>query len=79
MGPRWDSVFLMEPQAVWKQEDTWYDDSGEQANQRCKQLFGHGLPRQTWGLRVKLREATSVMPPASTRCTRFTPRCPSPP
>jgi predicted RNase H-like nuclease len=61
VGPRWHSVFLMEPRAVWKQEDIWYDDSWEQANQRCKQLFGHGLPRQTWGLRVKLREANECL------------------
>lgn len=61
VGPRWHSVFLMEPRAVWRQEDIWYDDCWEQANQRCKQLFGHGLPRQTWGLRVKLREANECL------------------
>ena len=63
VGPRRNSVFLMPPRAVWKQKDVWYDDSGEQANQRCRQLTRYeqpteyGLSRQTWGLRVKLREA----------------------
>ena len=61
VGPRWHSVFLMEPRAVWRQEDIWYDDSGEQANQRCRELTGHGLSRQTWGLRVKLREANECL------------------
>jgi predicted RNase H-like nuclease len=68
VGKRRNSVFLMPPRAVWKQEDTWYDDSWEQANQRCRQLTrdelspdGYGLPRQTWGLRVKLREANECL------------------
>jgi predicted RNase H-like nuclease len=58
------AVFLMPPRAVWQQEGIWYDDSWEEANQRCRELTrdelppdGYGLPRQTWGLRVKLREA----------------------
>jgi predicted RNase H-like nuclease len=64
-GPLCSAVFLMPPQAVWKREDnTWYDDSWEQANQRCRELprdelspDGYGLPPYTWGLHVKLREA----------------------
>jgi predicted RNase H-like nuclease len=55
------AVFPVPPRAVWKREDTWYDDSGEQANQRCRELTGHGLSRQTWGLRVKLREANECL------------------
>jgi predicted RNase H-like nuclease len=57
VGPLYRAVFLMPPRGVWKQEDIWYDDSWEQASQRCRQLTEHGLSRQTWGLRVKLREA----------------------
>jgi predicted RNase H-like nuclease len=68
-GPLCSAVFLMPPQAVWKREDnTWYDDSWEQANQRCRQLTrdelspdGYGLSRQTWGLHVKLREANGYL------------------
>jgi predicted RNase H-like nuclease len=56
VGARRRSVFRMPPRAVWK-ADVWYEDSWEQANQRCRQLTGHGLSRQTWGLRDKLREA----------------------
>jgi predicted RNase H-like nuclease len=61
VGKRRSAVFLVPPRAVWKQEDSWYDDSGEQANQRCRQLTGHGLARQTWGLHVKLREANECL------------------
>jgi len=69
VGKRRNSVFLVPPRAVWKQEDnTWYDDSGEQANQRCRQLTrdelspdGYGLSRQTWALHVKLREANMCL------------------
>lgn len=57
VGTRRNSVFLMPPRAVWQQEDIWHEDSWEQANQRCRQLTGHGLTHQTWGLLVKLREA----------------------
>jgi predicted RNase H-like nuclease len=64
------AVFLMPLRAVWKREDnTWYDDSWEQANQRCRQLTrgdelspdGYGLSPFTWGLRVKLREANECL------------------
>jgi predicted RNase H-like nuclease len=69
LGPRRNSVFLMPLRAVWKREDnTWYDDSWEQANQRCWQLSrnelfpdGYGLSRQAWGLRVKLCEANECL------------------
>jgi hypothetical protein len=69
VGKRRNSVFLMPPRAVWKREDnTWYDDFWEQANQRCQQLTrdelspdGYGLSRQTWGLHVKLREANECL------------------
>jgi predicted RNase H-like nuclease len=69
VGKRRNSVFLMPPRAVWKREDnTWYDDSWEQANQRCRELTrdelspdGYGLSRQTWGLHVKLREANECL------------------
>jgi predicted RNase H-like nuclease len=69
VGKRRNSVFLMPPQAVWKREDnTWYDDSWEQANQRCRELprdelspDGYGLSRQAWGLHVKLREANECL------------------
>jgi predicted RNase H-like nuclease len=54
----------MPRRGVWKQDNTWYDDPWEQANQRCRQLTrdevppdGYGLSRQAWGLRVKLCEA----------------------
>jgi predicted RNase H-like nuclease len=64
VGPLGNAVFLMPLRAVWEQEGIWYDDSWEQANQRCRQLTrdelspdGYGLPPFTWGLRVKLREA----------------------
>jgi predicted RNase H-like nuclease len=61
VGARRNSVFLVPPRAVWKQEGTWHEDSWEQANQRCRQLTGHGLARQTWGLRDKLREANQCL------------------
>jgi predicted RNase H-like nuclease len=69
VGPLCSAVFLMPPRAVWKREDnTWYDDSWEQANQRCRELTrgelspdGYGLSRQTWGLHVKLREANEYL------------------
>jgi predicted RNase H-like nuclease len=62
VGERRNSVFLMPPRAVWKHEDnTWFDDSWEQANQRCRQLAGYGLSRQAWGLHVKLREANKCL------------------
>jgi predicted RNase H-like nuclease len=56
VGARRSSVFRVPPRAVWKAE-LWHQDSWEQANQRCRQLTSHGLSRQTWGLRHKLREA----------------------
>jgi predicted RNase H-like nuclease len=62
------AVFLMPLRAVWEQEGIWYDDSWEEANQRCWQLSrdelspdGYGLPPFTWGLRVKLREANECL------------------
>jgi predicted RNase H-like nuclease len=61
VGPRRNSVFLMPPREVWKQEDIWHEDSWEQANQRCRQRTGYGLSRQAWGLRVKLREANECL------------------
>jgi predicted RNase H-like nuclease len=69
VGKRRNSVFLVPPRAVWKREDnTWYDDSWEEANQRCRELTrderppdGYGLSRQTWGLHVKLREANECL------------------
>jgi hypothetical protein len=80
VGTRRNSIFLMPPRAVWKQEDnTWYDDSGEQANQRCQRLAGYGLPPIRGDCASSSAKRTSVLPPTSTRCTRFTPRCPSPP
>ncbi|MGH3925215.1 MAG: DUF429 domain-containing protein [Pseudonocardiaceae bacterium] len=60
VGARRRSVFRIPPRAVW-QEDIWHEDSWEQANQRCRQLTGHGLSRQTWGLRDKLREANQCL------------------
>jgi predicted RNase H-like nuclease len=63
------AVFLMPLREVWKREDnTWHDDSWEEANQRCRELTrdelppdGYGLPPMTWGLRVKLREANECL------------------
>ncbi|MGH3838688.1 MAG: DUF429 domain-containing protein [Pseudonocardiaceae bacterium] len=60
VGARRSSVFRVPPRAVWK-DDIWYEDSWEQANQRCRQLTSHGLSRQTWGLRDKLREANQCL------------------
>jgi predicted RNase H-like nuclease len=56
VGARRASVFRVPPRAVWRAEH-WHEDSWEQANHRCRQLTSHGLARQTWGLRDKLREA----------------------
>jgi hypothetical protein len=50
VGARRRSVFRVPPRAVWT-AGSWYEDSWEQANQRCRQLTSHGLSRQTWGLR----------------------------
>ncbi|MGB6163359.1 MAG: DUF429 domain-containing protein [Pseudonocardiaceae bacterium] len=68
VGTRRNSVFSVPQQAVWKQKDIWHEDSWEQANQRCRELTrdelspdGYGLSRQTWGLRVKLREANECL------------------
>jgi predicted RNase H-like nuclease len=56
------AVFLMPLRAVWQREDnTWYDDSWEEANQRCRQLAGYGLSPFAWGLRVKLCEANKCL------------------
>ena len=60
VGARHRSVFQVPPQAVWKQ-DIWHEDSWEQANQRCRQITGHGLSRQTWGLRDKLAESNQCL------------------
>lgn len=60
VGARRSSVFRVPPRAVWK-DDSWYEDSWEQANQRCRQLTSYGLSRQTWGLRSKLREAQQLL------------------
>ncbi|MGH3887615.1 MAG: DUF429 domain-containing protein [Pseudonocardiaceae bacterium] len=60
VGARRSSVFRIPPRAVWK-ADIWHEDSWEQANQRCRQLTSHGLSRQTWGLRDKLREANQCL------------------
>jgi predicted RNase H-like nuclease len=60
VGARRRSVFPVPPRAVWKQ-DAWHEDSWEQANQRCRQITGHGLSRQTWGLRDKLAEANQCL------------------
>jgi hypothetical protein len=82
-----NAVFLMPLRAVWKREDnTWYDDSWEEANQRCRELTrdelpptGTGCPARRGDCASSSAKRTSVSPPTSTRCTRFTPRCPSPP
>ncbi len=60
VGARRSSVFRVPPRAVWR-DDSWHEDSWEQANQRCRQLTSHGLSRQTWGLRDKLREANQCL------------------
>lgn len=60
VGPRRSSVFRVPPRAVWER-DVRHDDSWAQANQRCRQLTGQGLSRQTWGLRDKLREANQCL------------------
>jgi predicted RNase H-like nuclease len=60
VGSRRRSVFRVPPHAVWKQ-DVWREDSWEQANQRCRQITGHGLSRQAWGLRDKLAEANQCL------------------
>jgi predicted RNase H-like nuclease len=82
------AVFLMPLRAVWKREDnTWYDDSWEQANQRCRQLTrgdelspdGYGCPPLRGDCASSSAKPTSVLPPTSTHCTRCIPRCPSPP
>ncbi|MGW2628949.1 DUF429 domain-containing protein [Streptomyces chattanoogensis] len=55
LGPRRGSVFRVPPRAVWQEEE--YDD----ARQRCRELTGAGLSRQTWGLAAKLREANACL------------------
>jgi predicted RNase H-like nuclease len=60
VGARRRSVFQVPPRAVWKQ-DVWHEDSWAQANQRCRLITGHGLSRQTWGLRDKLAEANQCL------------------
>jgi predicted RNase H-like nuclease len=60
VGARRRSVFRVPPRAVWK-HDVWQEDSWERANQRCRQITGHGLSRQTWGLRDKLGEANQCL------------------
>jgi predicted RNase H-like nuclease len=74
------AVFLMPLRAVWKREDnTWYDDSWEEANQRCWQLAGYVLPPLRGDCASSSAKRTNVLTTASTRCTRFTLRCPSAP
>ncbi len=51
LGPRRSSVFAIPPRAVWAQA------SYQAANQRCRELTGHGFSIQAWGLRAKLLEA----------------------
>jgi predicted RNase H-like nuclease len=51
LGPRRSSVFAIPPRAVWAEA------SYASANQRCRELTGHGFSAQAWGLRAKLLEA----------------------
>jgi predicted RNase H-like nuclease len=51
LGPRRSSVFAIPPRAVWEQA------SYRAASQRCRELTGHGLSIQAWGLRTRLLEA----------------------
>jgi predicted RNase H-like nuclease len=51
LGPRRSSVFAIPPRAVWA------ETSYQAANQRCRELTGHGFSIQAWGLRAKLLEA----------------------
>jgi predicted RNase H-like nuclease len=51
LGPRRSSVFAIPPRAVWAEA------SYPAANQRCRELTGHGFSAQAWGLRTKLLEA----------------------
>ncbi|MFD8862916.1 DUF429 domain-containing protein, partial [Streptomyces sp. NPDC059590] len=53
VAPHRARVFPVPPRAVW--EESGYDA----ANECCRRLTGSGLPRQSWGLAVKLREANA--------------------
>lgn len=51
LGRRGCCVFAIPPRPVWA--ETAYAD----ANRRCRELTGHGMSAQAWGLRAKLLEA----------------------
>jgi predicted RNase H-like nuclease len=51
LGRRGSSVFAIPPRPVWREPS--YAD----ANRRCRELTGHGMSAQAWGLRGKLLEA----------------------
>ncbi len=53
LGRHRSRVFRVAPRAVWDAPDY------ATANLRCRELTGAGLSRQTWALKVKLREANS--------------------
>ncbi len=53
VAPHRSRVFPVPPRGVWEADDY----AG--ANQRCRELTGQGLSRQTWGLAAKLREANA--------------------
>ncbi|GAA4900602.1 DUF429 domain-containing protein [Streptomyces coeruleoprunus] len=55
LGPLRSSVFRVPPRAVWQEKE--YED----ARDRCRELTGAGLSRQTWALAPKLREANACL------------------
>ncbi|MGW2327017.1 DUF429 domain-containing protein [Streptomyces sp. NPDC001700] len=54
LGAHRSRVFTVPPRQVWEQPDY------AAANECRRQLTGLGLPRQTWGLAAKLREANAL-------------------
>jgi predicted RNase H-like nuclease len=53
LGRQRARVFRVAPRPVWDEADY------ATANLRCRELTGAGLSRQSWALKVKLREANS--------------------
>ncbi|MEU5026081.1 DUF429 domain-containing protein [Streptomyces milbemycinicus] len=53
VAPHRSRVFPVPPRPVWEEPDYGA------ANERCRRLTGLGLPRQSWGLVTKVREANA--------------------
>jgi predicted RNase H-like nuclease len=61
LGPRRSSLFLTPPRAAFAEE------THAAASGRCRQLCGHGMSIQAWGLKAKVQEANTLREAGSCR------------